>query len=29
LGQHTDEVLSGLLCLGADELADLRGRGVI
>jgi crotonobetainyl-CoA:carnitine CoA-transferase CaiB-like acyl-CoA transferase len=29
LGQHTDEVLSGLLGLGADELADLRGRGVI
>jgi crotonobetainyl-CoA:carnitine CoA-transferase CaiB-like acyl-CoA transferase len=29
LGQHTDEVLSGLLGLGADELADLRRRGVI
>jgi len=29
LGEHTDEVLSGELGLSADELADLRERGVI
>ncbi len=29
LGQHTDEVLEGLLGMGGDELAALRGRGVI
>ncbi len=29
LGQHTDEVLEGLLDMGGDELAALRGRGVI
>jgi formyl-CoA transferase len=29
LGQHTDEVLSGLLGLSADELASLRREGVI
>ena len=29
LGQHTDEVLCGLLGLRADELAALRGDGVI
>jgi crotonobetainyl-CoA:carnitine CoA-transferase CaiB-like acyl-CoA transferase len=28
-GQHTDEVLHDLLGLDEDELADLRGRGVI
>ena len=29
LGEHTDEVLSGRLGLSADEIAALRGRGVI
>ena len=29
LGQHTDEVLYGLLGLRADELAALRSDGVI
>ncbi len=29
LGQHTDEVLGGLLGLGPEQLADLRRRGVI
>ncbi len=29
IGQHTDEVLSGLLGLAKDELADLRVQGVV
>lgn len=29
IGQHTDEVLAGLLALGAAELSDLRAQGVI
>ncbi len=29
LGQHNEEVLNGLLGLGADEIADLRQAGVI
>jgi crotonobetainyl-CoA:carnitine CoA-transferase CaiB-like acyl-CoA transferase len=29
LGQHTDEVLSGMLGLGPDELASLRKTGVV
>jgi crotonobetainyl-CoA:carnitine CoA-transferase CaiB-like acyl-CoA transferase len=29
LGQHTDEVLGGLLGLGAAELSDLRAHGVV
>ncbi len=29
IGQHTDEVLGGLLGLAATELGDLRGQGVI
>jgi crotonobetainyl-CoA:carnitine CoA-transferase CaiB-like acyl-CoA transferase len=29
LGEHTDEILAGLLGLGSDELKDLRTRGVI
>ena len=29
LGEHTDEVLSGELDLGADELASLREDGVV
>jgi crotonobetainyl-CoA:carnitine CoA-transferase CaiB-like acyl-CoA transferase len=28
LGQHTDEILGGLLGIGADELADLAARGI-
>jgi crotonobetainyl-CoA:carnitine CoA-transferase CaiB-like acyl-CoA transferase len=28
LGEHTDEVLTELLGIGADELADLRAAGV-
>lgn len=28
-GQHTDEVLRGLLGLGDDDIADLRARGVV
>jgi crotonobetainyl-CoA:carnitine CoA-transferase CaiB-like acyl-CoA transferase len=29
LGEHTDEILAGLLGLGSDELKDLRASGVI
>jgi crotonobetainyl-CoA:carnitine CoA-transferase CaiB-like acyl-CoA transferase len=29
IGQHTDEVLSGLLGLPSTELADLRARGIV
>jgi crotonobetainyl-CoA:carnitine CoA-transferase CaiB-like acyl-CoA transferase len=29
LGQHTDEVLGGLLGLNAAELADLRTQGIV
>jgi crotonobetainyl-CoA:carnitine CoA-transferase CaiB-like acyl-CoA transferase len=29
VGEHTDAVLSGLAGLSADEIADLRGRGVV
>jgi crotonobetainyl-CoA:carnitine CoA-transferase CaiB-like acyl-CoA transferase len=29
LGQHNEEVLTGLLGLGADEMAELRQAGVI
>jgi crotonobetainyl-CoA:carnitine CoA-transferase CaiB-like acyl-CoA transferase len=29
LGQHTDEVLSGIVGLSAAELADLRTQGVV
>lgn len=29
LGQHTDEVLRGLLGLGADDIAALRAKGVV
>jgi crotonobetainyl-CoA:carnitine CoA-transferase CaiB-like acyl-CoA transferase len=29
LGEHTDEVLGGLLGLGVAELADLRAAGVV
>jgi len=29
LGQHTDEVLNNLLCLGSDRIAELRCLGVI
>src|SRR5262245_29696036 len=29
LGRHTDEILSGLLGLGADEIAALRADGVV
>jgi crotonobetainyl-CoA:carnitine CoA-transferase CaiB-like acyl-CoA transferase len=29
LGEHTNEVLSGVLALPADEIARLRGAGVI
>jgi crotonobetainyl-CoA:carnitine CoA-transferase CaiB-like acyl-CoA transferase len=29
LGQHTDEVLGGLLGLSAAELSDLRTQGIV
>ena len=29
LGQHTDAVLGELLGIGGDDIAGLRGRGVI
>jgi crotonobetainyl-CoA:carnitine CoA-transferase CaiB-like acyl-CoA transferase len=29
LGEHTDEILSGLLELDGGRIAELRGRGVI
>jgi len=29
LGEHTEEVLRGLLALGTDEIAALRAAGVI
>jgi succinate--hydroxymethylglutarate CoA-transferase len=29
LGQHTDEVLKGLLGMGSDEIKNLRDQGVI
>jgi crotonobetainyl-CoA:carnitine CoA-transferase CaiB-like acyl-CoA transferase len=29
IGQHTDEVLTGILGLNAAELADLRTQGVV
>lgn len=29
LGQHTDEVLSGLLGMGAEEIAALRDKGIV
>jgi crotonobetainyl-CoA:carnitine CoA-transferase CaiB-like acyl-CoA transferase len=29
LGQHTDEVLRGVLGMTSDEIAQLRGKGVV
>jgi formyl-CoA transferase len=29
LGRHTDEILSGLLGMSADEIAKLRAEGVV